>query len=41
MLKDVSTELQRNAETDIKDLLNILSQVLSWCKLTQLHGNKF
>lgn len=39
MLKTVSTGLQRNAKSDIRGLLNILSQVLRWCKLTQLHGN--
>lgn len=40
MLEAVATALQRNAKSNIMDLLNILSQVLSWCKLTELHGNK-
>lgn len=40
MLEAVATGLQRNAKSNIMDLLNILSQVLSWCKLTKLHGNK-
>lgn len=40
MLKAVPTGLQRNAKSDIGGLLNILSQVLRWCKLTQPHGNK-
>lgn len=40
MLEAVATGLQRNAKSHIMDLLNIQSQVLSWCKLTELHGNK-
>ena len=40
MSEAVSTGLQRNAKSDIRGLLNILHQVLSWCKLAQLHGNK-